>query len=81
MTQEEEITGLDITEHGLPSAYSGFAITDMSGTMAVNANTDLGADSYDTASEKQRARININGRHYHFVHYLLLCREPLNMLE
>ena len=54
VTQEEEITGLDITEHGLPSAYSGFAITDMSGTMSVNENTDLGTGNYEAASEKQR---------------------------
>jgi len=26
VTAEEEITGLDITEHGLPSAYAGFAM-------------------------------------------------------
>ena len=26
-TAEEEIMGLDITEHGLPSAYAGFAAT------------------------------------------------------
>lgn len=42
VTAEEEITGLDITEHGLPSAYSGFAVQDMSATMDVNENTDLG---------------------------------------
>ena len=54
VTQEEEITGLDITEHGLPSAYSGFAITDMSGTMSVNENTDLGTGNYEAASEKQK---------------------------
>jgi Amt family ammonium transporter len=54
VTEEEEITGLDITEHGLPSAYSGFAISDISATMAVNENTDLGEAAYDKASEKQR---------------------------
>ncbi len=52
---EEEIEGLDITEHGLPSAYSGFAIQDMTGTvMDVNENTNLGEDSYDKASEAQK---------------------------
>ena len=52
---EEEIEGLDITEHGLPSAYSGFAIQDMTGTvMDVNENTNLGEDSYDKATEAQR---------------------------
>ncbi len=52
---EEEITGLDITEHGLPSAYSGFAINDMSGTMEINENTNLGESSYEKASEVQKA--------------------------
>ena len=42
---EVEIDGLDIHEHGLASAYSGFAINDVSGTMSINANTDLGAES------------------------------------
>ena len=26
VTEEEELTGLDVTEHGLPSAYAGFAM-------------------------------------------------------
>ncbi|MCR5487504.1 MAG: ammonium transporter [Lachnospiraceae bacterium] len=52
---EEEIEGLDITEHGLPSAYSGFAIQDMTGTvMDVNENTNLGESEYDRASEAQK---------------------------
>ena len=52
---EEEIEGLDITEHGLPSAYSGFAIQDMTGTiMDVNENTNLGESSYENASEAQK---------------------------
>lgn len=52
---EEEIEGLDITEHGLPSAYSGFAIQDMTGTvMDVNENTNLGESSYDNATEAQK---------------------------
>ena len=52
---EEEIEGLDITEHGLPSAYSGFAIQDMTGTvMDVNENTNLGESAYDKATEAQK---------------------------
>ena len=36
-----ELDGLDIHEHGLASAYSGFAINDMAGMdMDVNENTD-----------------------------------------
>lgn len=50
VSEEEEIVGLDATEHGLPSAYSGFAITDMSATtMDVNENTDLGESDYEKA--------------------------------
>ena len=52
VTEEEEIIGLDPTEHGLPSAYAGFAIMDVSGdVMDVNENTDLGASEYETASK------------------------------
>ncbi len=44
VTEEEEIQGLDACEHGLPSAYAGFSIMDVSNTMTmdVNENTDLG---------------------------------------
>ena len=49
-----ETDGLDIHEHGLASAYSGFAINDMTGMdMDVNENTDLGEDDYSKASEGQ----------------------------
>ncbi|HIY21105.1 MAG TPA: ammonium transporter [Candidatus Flavonifractor merdigallinarum] len=46
VTEEEEIVGLDACEHGLPSAYAGFSIMDVSNTMQmdVNENTDLGVD-------------------------------------
>ena len=46
VTEEEEIVGLDACEHGLPSAYAGFSIMDVSNTMQmdVNENTDLGID-------------------------------------
>lgn len=56
VTEEEEILGLDSTEHGLASAYSGFAIMDVSNTlnMSVNENTDLGVSSYEEASEIQK---------------------------
>ena len=52
VTEEEEIVGLDPTEHGLASAYSGFSIMDISNTMTkeTNANTSLGSDSYEAAS-------------------------------
>ena len=49
VSEEEEIIGLDPTEHGLPSAYAGFAIMDVSGdVMDVNENTDLGSSEYAT---------------------------------
>ncbi len=56
VSMDEEIVGLDATEHGLPSAYSGFSLMDVSGTMImdVNENTDLGESDYDAATEAQR---------------------------
>ena len=55
-SEEEEITGLDATEHGLPSAYAGFSLMDVSNTMTmeINENTDLGTSEYAEASEAQR---------------------------
>ena len=53
---EVEIDGLDIHEHGLASAYSGFSISDPTyAEMSVNENTDLGEDDITMASE---AKIN-----------------------
>ncbi len=56
VTEEEEIQGLDSTEHGLASAYSGFAIMDISNTMtmSVNENTSLGVEDYEEASEAKK---------------------------
>ena len=56
VSEEEEILGLDSTEHGLASAYSGFAIMDVSNTlnMSVNENTDLGVSEYDAANAVQK---------------------------
>ncbi len=62
VTEEEEITGLDATEHGLASAYSGFAIMDVSNTMTmeINENTNLGSDVYEEASEaKKKAAVSV----------------------
>ncbi|MDD7389620.1 MAG: ammonium transporter [Lachnospiraceae bacterium] len=52
--EQVEIEGLDYHEHGLVSAYSGFNITDLSTGMEVNANTDLGEDDYEKASDAQK---------------------------
>ena len=50
-----EIDGLDIHEHGLASAYSGFAIADITNMdMDINDNTDLGEDDVTRASEAQQ---------------------------
>ena len=56
VSEEEEIVGLDSMEHGLPSAYAGFSIMDVSNTMTmdVNENTDLGTADYESASEVQK---------------------------
>ncbi len=56
VTEEEEIVGLDSTEHGIASAYSGFSIMDVSNTMTmdINENTNLGTPEYENASEALR---------------------------
>ncbi len=56
VSEEEEIEGLDSTEHGLVSAYSGFSIMDVSNTLIMeeNENTNLGVTDYDNASETLR---------------------------
>lgn len=62
VSEEEEIVGLDSCEHGLPSAYAGFSIMDISNTMTmdVNENTDLGISDYDSASSFQKkAAVNV----------------------
>ncbi len=49
-----EIDGLDPHEHGLTSAYSGFAITDVTNmTMDQNDNTDLGEEHFENATPAQ----------------------------
>ena len=61
VSEEEEIVGLDIKEHGLASAYAGFQITDLTGgAMEVNANTNLGEGEYESASEvKKNAAVSV----------------------
>ena len=56
VSEEEEILGLDPTEHGLPSAYAGFSLMDVSNTMTmdVNENTDLGTPDYELASQTKK---------------------------
>lgn len=61
VSEEEEIVGLDVKEHGLTSAYAGFFIMDVSGgVMDVNENTDLGESDYEAASEvKKKASVPV----------------------
>ena len=56
VSEEEEIEGLDPTEHGLASAYSGFSLMDVSNSMImdVNENTQLGNDTYEEATEYEK---------------------------
>ncbi len=51
VSEEEELEGLDSTEHGLASAYSGFSIIDMSNAgMLENENTSLGKGNFENTS-------------------------------
>lgn len=55
VSEEEEIEGLDVKEHGLASAYAGFSIMDVTGgIMSENENTDLGVGEYEKASKAQK---------------------------
>ena len=55
VSEEEEIEGLDVMEHGLTSAYAGFSIVDMTAaSMVANENTSLGVGEYEKASPALR---------------------------
>ena len=55
VSEEEEIEGLDVMEHGLTSAYAGFSIVDMTeASMVANENTNLGVGEYEEASPALR---------------------------
>ncbi len=56
VSEKEEIDGLDVHEHGLTSAYAGFAINDASyADLSINENTDLGEDDIAKASSEKIA--------------------------
>ena len=61
VSEKEEIDGLDYHEHGLASAYAGFAINDPTyAELDVNENTDLGEDDITKASpEKIAAAVKV----------------------
>ena len=56
--EQIEIDGLDYAEHGLPTAYSGFTISDPTyanlDIVDPNEGTDLGEPSYEAASPAKR---------------------------
>lgn len=56
VSEQDELIGLDTTEHGLPSAYAGFSIMDISNTMTmdVNENSSLGVESYEDSDKVRR---------------------------
>jgi Amt family ammonium transporter len=56
VSEEEEIVGLDSMEHGLPSAYAGFSMMDISNTMIMeeNENTQIGTEDYSKATDAQK---------------------------
>ena len=54
VSEEEEILGLDQTEHGLPSAYAGFSIVELPTSMEINENTDLGEPEYEAADDARK---------------------------
>lgn len=58
VTEEEEIHGLDATEHGLPSAYAGFSIMDISNSMMmnINENTNLGEGAHEIVAAANIAK-------------------------
>ena len=59
---EVEIEGLDYHEHGLASAYAGFNISDITATMDINENTDLGESDYVKESDAQiNAAVKVAG--------------------
>ncbi|MEE3354972.1 MAG: ammonium transporter [Candidatus Weimeria sp.] len=59
---EIEIEGLDVHEHGLTTAYSGFAISDVTDMeLDINEKMDLGLGADDDVtplSRKERVRVN-----------------------
>ena len=68
VSEKEELDGLDIHEHGLTSAYAGFAISDPTyAELDVNENTDLGEDDITKASpEKIAAAVKAGIRKINF---------------
>lgn len=52
--REEELKGLDLTEHGLASAYFGFNIIDTPKIVTINENIILNNKNYEKATEIEK---------------------------
>ncbi len=61
VSEHDEIVGLDTSEHGLPSAYAGFSIMDVSNTMIMEENslTQLGREEYAVAAGEPVAAVPV----------------------
>ncbi|MCR5304668.1 MAG: ammonium transporter [Lachnospiraceae bacterium] len=58
-TAEEEITGLDQAEHGLPSAYADFEIQNSYGAEYLEGMTDIELGDLDIASEESAVEVKV----------------------
>jgi Amt family ammonium transporter len=56
---EEEITGLDQTEHGLPSAYADFKIQNTYGEEYLEGTSDVQLDESAVASEESAVEVRV----------------------
>ena len=52
VSEEEEIIGLDATEHGLPSAYAGFSMMDISNSMIMEEKQTIVACGAGSVSKR-----------------------------
>ncbi|MBQ1547597.1 MAG: ammonium transporter [Lachnospiraceae bacterium] len=58
-TAEEEITGLDITEHGLPSAYADFEIQNSYGAEYLDGMTDIDLGDLELAPVETAVEVKV----------------------
>ncbi len=58
-TAEEEITGLDQMEHGLPSAYADFEIQNSYGAEYLEGMTDIDLGDLELASEESAVEVKV----------------------
>lgn len=58
-TAEEEINGLDVSEHGLPSAYADFDIHNSYGAEYLEGMTDIELGNIDVAPEESAVEVKV----------------------